>query len=241
MSYILDALRKSQQTRQPGAATVNRNAVHNVSYSLPVGGWWLALGIVLLCGMLIAGYFVWRGTVSRLPDPPANPPTSQAAMAPEHANTTVAPPEKVTAAPDQALPKKAVPVSDLAEQAKLPTPPAPKKPVAAKIERKPAAKRQPVAAKTENATADRPAAASFPADDVPLLQQMPAEFQRALPPLALTIHVFSHEESQRILFLNNKEYRRGSHIEGGVRVEEIVPEGVVLSFQGQRFKLSRPR
>ena len=78
-------------------------------------------------------------------------------------------------------------------------------------------------------------------DDTPLLQQMPQDFQRSLPSLAVTIHVYSHDESQRILFINNREYRRGSQIEGGIRVEDIVPDGAVLSFRGERFKLSRPR
>ncbi len=58
MSYILDALRKSQQARHPGAAPV-RGAVHNVSLNLPVSGWWLALGIVLLAGMVVAGLIFW--------------------------------------------------------------------------------------------------------------------------------------------------------------------------------------
>jgi general secretion pathway protein B len=78
-------------------------------------------------------------------------------------------------------------------------------------------------------------------DDTPLLQQMPQDFQRALPALAVTIHVYSHDASQRILFINNREYRKGSQIDGGIRVEDIVPDGAVLSFRGERFKLSRPR
>jgi general secretion pathway protein B len=78
-------------------------------------------------------------------------------------------------------------------------------------------------------------------DDTPLLQQMPQDFQRALPALAVTIHVYAHDESQRILFINNREYRKGSQIDGGIRVEDIVPDGAVLSFRGERFKLGRPR
>jgi hypothetical protein len=59
--------------------------------------------------------------------------------------------------------------------------------------------------------------------------------------MAVTIHVYSPQESQRILFINNHEYHQGSLIEGGARVEAIVPDGVVLSYQGERFKLPRPR
>jgi hypothetical protein len=58
--------------------------------------------------------------------------------------------------------------------------------------------------------------------------------------MAVTIHVYSPQESQRILFINNHEYHKGSLIEGGVLVEAIVPDGAVLSYQGERFKLPRP-
>jgi hypothetical protein len=66
------------------------------------------------------------------------------------------------------------------------------------------------------------------------------EFQSSLPPMAVNIHVYTPDESQRILYINNRQYRRGGEIPGGVVVEEIVPDGVVLRFRGQRFKLPRP-
>jgi len=126
--------------------------------------------------------------------------------------------------------------TDLAEQAKLPVPiTPPKKITTARPEKKSVANRRPQTGKT--------AVAAVPliTDDTPLLQQMPQDFQRALPSLAVTIHVYSHDETQRILFINNREYRKGSQIEGGIGVEDIVPDGVVLSYRGERFKLSRPR
>ena len=127
--------------------------------------------------------------------------------------------------------------ADLAEQARLTAPaPPPKKIAAASVEKKPAVNRRPETIKTATAPA-----VPLVMDDTPLLQQMPQEFQRALPALAVTIHVYSHDESQRILFINNREYRKGSQIDGGIRVEDIVPDGVVLSFRDERFKLSRPR
>jgi general secretion pathway protein B len=145
--------------------------------------------------------------------------------------------EKPVAVPESPA-RKTVPVTDLAEQAKLPAPPPlPKKVAAVRTEKKAVVNRSSETART---------AATSPAlplieDDTPLLQQMPQDFQRALPALAVTIHVYSHDASQRILFINNREYRKGSQIDGGIRVEDIVPDGAVLSFRGERFKLSRPR
>lgn len=235
MSYILDALRKSQQARQSGTAP-RTGAVHNVSLALPVNGWWLALGLVLLLGIVAVVWLFWRSTVANLPDPPAAPVTSEpVAAAPASAPAASAPP--VPAPVAEAPVRKTAPVADLAEQAKLPAPaPPPKKVTAARSVKKPATIRRPETIKTAAAPA-----VPLVMDDTPLLQQMPQDFQRALPPLAVTIHVYSHDESQRILFINNREYRKGSEIESGVRVEEIVPDGAVLSYRGERFKLGRPR
>ena len=231
MSYILDALRKSHQARHPGTAP-RTGAVHNISLALPVNGWWLALGVVLLLGILAAVLIFWRGTLANLPEPPAAPAVNEpVATAPEPE-----PPAPAAAEPPP-TPASSVaktPAGDLAEQAKLPAPaPRPKKIAAARPTSKTAAVRR---AETSKAPA-----VPLVMDDTPLLQQMPESFRRGLPPLALTIHVYSHDQSQRILFINDREYREGSQIEGGIRVESVVPDGVVLSYQGERFKLGRPR
>jgi len=230
MSYILDALRKSEQERQPGTPARPGGPVHNVS--LPWrGGWLLVIGIILLLFLLAAAAVFWRSTVSRISSEAAVAVTSPS-VAP-----TAAPPaaEPVVVAP---LPVTAVkwesPVRDLAEQMQVPVPATSKKPGTAP-RRKVAAIKQRFLSQ-----ADGPAV-PLETDDTPLLQQMPLEMQRALPAMAVTIHVYSPQESQRILFINNREYHKGSRIEGGVRVEEIVPDGVVLSYRGERFKLSRPR
>jgi general secretion pathway protein B len=234
MSYILDALRKSQQARQPGTAP-RTGAVHNISQALPVSGWWLALGVVLLLGILAAVLLFWRSTVANLPDLPAAPASSEpVATAPVSAPAPVAL-EKPVAVPESPA-RKTAPVTDLAEQARLPAPTPPKKIAVARAEKKPAVNRRSETIKTAAAPA-----VLLVMDDTPLLQQMPQDFQSALPALAVTIHVYSHDESQRILFINNREYRKGSQIDGGIRVEDIVPDGAVLSFRGERFKLGRPR
>jgi general secretion pathway protein B len=237
MSYILDALRKSQQARQPGTKP-RTGAVHNISLSLPGSGWWLALGIVLLLALFITVLFFWRNTVGSLPDPPVEPaPSEPVAAAPAPAPTVPATVEKSQAPPPIST-RETIPVSDLSEQAKVPVPaPPPKKIMAVRPEKKPVKTQRVESSKTSVATAAIPLAT----DSTPLLQEMPQDFQRALPPLAVTIHVYSHDQSQRILFINNREYRQGGEIEGEIRVEDIVPDGAVLSFRGERFKLSRPR
>jgi general secretion pathway protein B len=231
MSYILDALRKSEQERQPGTPARPGGPVHNVS--LPWrGGWLLVIGIILLLFLLAAAVVFWHSTVSRF--------SSEAAVAvtsPSVAPTTAAPPadEPVAVAPPPVTEvKKETPVRDLAEQTQVPVPVTSKKPSTAPRRKVAAIKQHP------SSQADGPAVL-LEADNTPLLQQMSLEMQRAIPPMTVTIHVYSPQESQRILFINNREYHKGSLIEGGARVEAIVPDGAVLSYQGERFKLARPR
>jgi general secretion pathway protein B len=231
MSYILDALRKSEQERQTGTPARPGGPVHNVS--LPWrGGWLVVIGIILLLFLLAAAVVIWHNTSSRISSVAAvavtSPSVAPVAAPPAAEVVAVAP-------PPVAAVKKESPVRDLAEQTEVPV-------HVTSIKPKPStAPRRKVASikQTPSSRANGPAVL-LETDNTPLLQQMPPEIQRAIPPMAVTIHVYSPQESQRILFINNHEYHQGSLVEGGARVEVIVPDGVVLSYQGERFKLPRP-
>jgi general secretion pathway protein B len=78
------------------------------------------------------------------------------------------------------------------------------------------------------------------AGGAPWLSSLPEAFRNSLPPLNVNIHVYSPDESQRILYINNRQVQQGERIQAGVLIEEIVQDGVILRFRGQRFKLPRP-
>jgi hypothetical protein len=42
-----------------------------------------------------------------------------------------------------------------------------------------------------------------------------------------------------MVFINNKKYVEGQQVEDRLRLEEITPEGAVLSADGQRILLGR--
>jgi general secretion pathway protein B len=198
---------------------------------------------MLLFGILAGLLIFWRslgqeatapsGSVVTAEAPlPVTPVAPTANAVPPNTEMRTNLPEEKTAAPEISSLRNNAAVLDLSEQApSIRVVPKPKK---GKTEAKHAVTRVPSTRVTAPVT---PPKAS---DGIPFLPQMPLAFQRQLPPLKVTIHVYSPEESQRILFLNNREYREGEQIEAGVRVEEIVSDGVVLSYQGERFKVSRP-
>ena len=228
MSYILDALRKSQQARQPGSTPESRGAVHNISLSLPGAGWWLAVGVVLLFGILITVFIFWRNAISNAPAMPAETTSPTASV------IESVPLAKEKTQPEEKPARRIPPVHDLAEEAQVAVHVMPQKSALVHNSNESQAKPRSAAPTAVLTAPDVP-------DNAPLLQQMSEDFQRALPPLKVSIHVYAPDPSQRILFVNNRQYHQGDLIDGDIRVEEIVPDGAVLSYRGERFKLPRPR
>jgi general secretion pathway protein B len=61
----------------------------------------------------------------------------------------------------------------------------------------------------------------------------------SVPPLHLDIHVYSPSPAERFVFINMAKYREGERLQEGPAVEEITESGVVMIHQGSRFLLSR--
>ncbi len=59
------------------------------------------------------------------------------------------------------------------------------------------------------------------------------------PELKLELHVYSNDAAQRFVFINSRKYHEGESLAEGPRVEEIRSDGVVLSLRGNRFLLPR--
>jgi len=60
-----------------------------------------------------------------------------------------------------------------------------------------------------------------------------------LPQLHLDIHVYSDKPPERFVFVNMKKYVEGQALSEGPSVERITPDGVILNSQGLRFLLPR--
>jgi len=51
------------------------------------------------------------------------------------------------------------------------------------------------------------------------------------------VHVFSDQPQKSFVLINMRKYREGEKLQEGPQLDEITPEGVILSFSGQRFRL----
>ena len=234
MSYILEALKKSEQQREigrvPGITSVHENTAKSVT-----GKWlWLIAGILLLnAGLLV--FLLW-------PEPE---PDSAAGSVPlpepvpvQRDRPAVAP--VVSRPPALEKPVRHVPQTARIEP--VPEPQAPE-PVTTEAAAKPVLQEPPMAARVLPAAPPvepppRPAAVKAGPPALPVWPQIPAHlFQQLNGSLRLDVHVFGDQPQKSFVLINMRKYREGEKLQEGPLLDEITPEGVILSFSGQRFRL----
>ncbi|MBS0555975.1 MAG: general secretion pathway protein GspB [Proteobacteria bacterium] len=137
-------------------------------------------------------------------------------------------PPPVTAAPPKLEPVAAAPIAH---------PPAP---VDAQTHA-PAPQPHPLPGTAANPPATVPAAmpATLPKADVPSYYDLPFATRKALPPINLSMHVYTADPKQRFVMLDGARLAEGDTTTDNVTVREIRPDGVVFEFQGQRFFFPR--
>ena len=73
---------------------------------------------------------------------------------------------------------------------------------------------------------------------VPMLWQLPSVIRSKLPELSMSVHVYSPEAAGRFVIVDRKKYREGDVVTGGVKLEAIVADGIVLDYQGRRYRIA---
>ena len=73
---------------------------------------------------------------------------------------------------------------------------------------------------------------------VPNLRELPQNIQAEVPPLAVTGYIYSKNEADRSVLINNKFLREGDQAAPGVVLEKIAPKEAVLNYKGYRYRLS---
>ncbi len=214
MSFILDALRKSENDRQEQAEA--EFATVPSSPDTPAVPRWLWI----LGGLLTINAVVILGLVLR-PDPPpytASPitmPASEPAAATAEDTATFS--DQVAKArknqPDRSVPE--------------PTPaPETSRPVQSTTR----TRTTPVS--VDNLPTGIAAA-------LPSLMELRADGTLQLPELHVDIHVYSDVPGERFVFINMNKYREHSRLDEGPTLNEITSDGVVLEYRGIAFQLPR--
>lgn len=69
------------------------------------------------------------------------------------------------------------------------------------------------------------------------LTQMPTWLQDDMPELHFTLHMYTSDPQSSWIRLNGRDYYAGEMSEDGLIIEQILPQLVILEYQGQRFSL----
>jgi general secretion pathway protein B len=237
MSFILDALRKSENERRrsalPGVAQIPLAARHP---RLPP--WALAVIGLLAAAVVALSAAWWRSSAV------GGRPSTTSALRPEATSKPldIPPPGSVHHAPPVPAPNlPAARESAPAETAAAAPPPVPSRsgPSEARVAAVPdavaaAASKTPPAAARESAPA--PPATTDTGPTLPSAEALAAE-GISVPPLRLQLHAYDKEPDKRYVFINGSKYAEGDRLAEGPRVVTIEPDGVVLSQQGRRFLL----
>lgn len=212
MSFILDALKKSEsdRQRQSGPALFEVKVAPRRS-ALPL--WGLALGALLAVNLAIVAWMLLRKPALHADTAPppgiASAPAATPAPAPSTPAPTVVTPPPVTAPPVSA---GTVPAGTVANDDEAPATETPPAGFGGHVRR-------------------------GTVDGVPLYQDI-APGSR-IPELRLDLHVYAGAPQERFVMINMHKLREGESLPEGVRLESITPEGAVLAYNGVRFLLPR--
>ena len=232
MSFILDALKKSESDRQRQSAP----ALFEVKVAAPrrrLPLWGIAVAALLALNIAFLTWYGLRSPAAPVPLANSPAPASQAPVG------MVTVPATATYIPGNAAPTVTLGsnVPDAGIVAPSHAPPLAEEPVLSGQESSvppdyDARDYQPAITPAQaNATAAARRSGSLPSRDEVLAQGT------QLPDLRLDLHVYDADPAKRFVFINMRRLREGEALPEGVRVDEITQTGARLSYRGTQFLL----
>jgi general secretion pathway protein B len=76
--------------------------------------------------------------------------------------------------------------------------------------------------------------------DVTPRRDLPAAVRDRIPDYAIDVHVYNDDPARRFILIRGERFGEGSTLEGGHRLLEIAPRGLVIDVDGQKVLIQRP-
>ena len=228
MSYILEALKKSQAERQLGElpsihapqVQLHDGAASASARRTPV---WLALGGVTVA--VAAALLLWQPWQAAATAPALTPGVlAQAVPAPM---PVVVPPAVPVSAP--APVKQVTPVPPAATAAPVHH----ARPVAEPKQETPGQAAPPPVAAPAPAVPPTPAAE----ESVPGMRDLPEPIQRQIPAIAIGGYIYSKNPADRLLLIDKVLRHEGEELAPGLVLEKLQPKAAIFSFKGYRYRV----
>jgi len=238
VSYILDALRKSDQQRRRGAApTLLVGQAMAVAPKRPAFlAYGMLVAVLIAAGVVIGWLRPWQ--------PEQAAPSGAELVAAKPLAST---PRQLASAPSETAPQ---PKPEL--QAQKAKPPAQASPVLVPTKPQRPAREKPKtdgapleadAAMAGNAEAPAPgqpggsaAADAARLQTVNSMAELPLSVQQELPAMAISVHAYSGNPRNRLVGINNRILREGEYVVPGLKLEQVTPDGMIFGYKGYSFR-----
>ena len=210
MSYILDALKKSDEERQDQSRSLPLRDLAPLASRRRKSNTPIAVLLTLLIAAAIGGGCFWFfNSYSVVPlQTEINQPQSQGFPS---ATSTAAPEEEIKTAPPAPVVEHEIlqpaPIYDYSTAGKVIT----------------------------SAEQLESLAPKYP--ELIHMEELPNDLLQTLPKLEFAGHAYSQSPQDRLIIINNKIVREGSLITDHLILKEITPEGVVMSYKTIDFQV----
>ncbi len=230
MSYILEALKKSdrerKQTEPPVLETVYSPDASPLHPSRETESQRLSPFFLGFLAMLLAVVCVWF-SVSVLPN--YLPPPPSTAEVKETSLPTIPPAKKASSSKVASIPRE--------PQTQTPnaiTTPQTSDNLSTEAEKDLTTQKN---IDIQTSTKQEPLTKTKQVYIPPLLSELPQAQQEEFPTLTFAGHVFSEEPTNRMIMINNKIIREGGIVEPHLQLEAITKNGVILRHKTTRFRI----
>ena len=245
MSFILEALKKSEQQRQQNAASPKQVGARRLSLhprNSRQRPYWLLVTVVLL--LMLGGWWHFSASGPNQGDLPvverveSPPPAKNRLDSPKpaviaEAGNSPKVVESATGVVGQAVVQPVEPV--LQPTAVVETAPVPRSFIRTATSGKKAPSAIMAQADTFIAQGLTPQKES---STLPLYTDLSMGLRERMPRLDMSMHFYTPASERRLVRINNRLLREGDWVSGEVEIVEITPTGVILDFLGKDFKLS---
>lgn len=211
MSFILEALRKSENKRRKKTAQMPRSIHEPVAYKITKPrSWplWALFFLVVNAAVLVWLFGPWKDTPSLPVAELSQVSIARVEPPPPKISATVTP-QDISPLLQKNQDSPAVVVRTPAQESTL----------------KPETNALPVLRNEKQ---------------VYSFQQLPATIRSQIPDLQMSLHAYNRADTRASMVqLNNQIYREGEQINGKLLLEQITAEGAVIRFDGYCFLLPR--
>ena len=223
MSFILDALKKSELERQRQSAPgLVHSAIAGPRARLPA--WAIAVCALLAVNLIVLSVVLVRSRMAAPPAPRADAGQTSPSIPPPRSSPAGEPtPGGASAAPFSPLDTAPVYAPEIPVAATAPAPP-----VVAKAA---SHRRDPLLTNPDHKADDE--------EVLPTINEINLTGAQALPELHLDVHVYATRPAERFVYVNMRKYHEGAVLQEGPTVERIRRDGVVLNYHALRFLLPR--